>query len=67
MSMSELVSALSPTTFTQIATVLFVAVFVTQAARALSRRQRSAHEVAGALPLADDDRPHTAVPARGEP
>lgn len=59
MSMSELVSALSPSTFTQIATVLFVAVFVTQAWRALSRRQRPAHEAAGALPLADDDRPTT--------
>jgi cbb3-type cytochrome oxidase subunit 3 len=57
MSMSELVSALSPSTFTQIATILFVAVFLTQAARALSRRQRPAHDEAQALPLTDDDRP----------
>lgn len=57
MSMTELVSALSPSTFTQIATVLFVAVFATQSVRALSRRQRAAHTEAEALPLADDDRP----------
>lgn len=59
MSMSELVSALSPSHFTQIATILFVVVFVTQAARALSRRRRDALEAAGGMPLADDDRPAT--------
>jgi cbb3-type cytochrome oxidase subunit 3 len=57
MSMTELVSALSPSTFTQIATVLFVLVFATQAWRALSRRSRAAHQEAQALPLAADDRP----------
>jgi hypothetical protein len=57
MSMTELVSALSPSTFTQIATVLFVAVFATQSYRALSRRMRAAHAEASALPLAADDRP----------
>jgi cbb3-type cytochrome oxidase subunit 3 len=57
MSMTELVSALSPSTFTQIATVLFVLVFATQSYRALSRRMRAAHAEASALPLADDDRP----------
>ena len=62
MSMSELVSALSPSTFTQIATLLFVAVFLSQAVRALSRRQRPVHDAAQVLPLADDDHP-----ANGEP
>jgi cbb3-type cytochrome oxidase subunit 3 len=57
MSMTELMSALSPTTLTQIATILFIAVFTTQSARALSRRMRPAHAEASALPLADDDRP----------
>ena len=57
MSMTELMSALSPTTLTQIATILFIAVFTTQSVRALSRRMRPAHAEASALPLADDDRP----------
>ena len=58
--MSDLVSALSPTTFTQIATVLFVATFLAVTLRALSRGQKPAQEAARALPLTDDD-----VPNRG--
>jgi len=57
MSMSELVSRLSPATFTVIATLLFLAVFVAMAARALSRRQRPVQDAARSLPLCDDDRP----------
>ncbi len=55
MRLSELMSAMSPTRFTEIALLLFLAVFAAVAVRAFGRgaRQRSAE--AAALPLYDDD------------
>lgn len=54
MRLSELISRLSPTQFTEIAMVLFLAVFVAISIRALRRSARPIHEHAVGLPLADD-------------
>jgi len=55
---SELVSALSPTHFTQIALVLFVAVFVAVALRHGGKRRASEHAHCAQLPLSDDAGDH---------
>lgn len=54
MKLSDLVSALSPTQFTQIALLLFVAVFVAVAIRHGGKRRAAEHAACAALPLADD-------------
>ncbi len=57
--LSELVSALTPTHFTELALVLFVAVFAAVAIRHGGKRRAAEHAAAAQLPLADDagDRP----------
>ena len=55
--LSELVSALTPAQLTQIALVMFVAVFVAVAARHGSKRRRAEHAACARLPLADDAGP----------
>lgn len=52
--LSELVSALSPTHFAQIALVLFVGVFVAVAIRHAGKRRAAEHAACAQLPLADD-------------
>ena len=52
---SELVSALSPTQFTQLALVLFVAVFVGVTIRHGGKRRATEHAECAQLPLADDE------------
>jgi hypothetical protein len=52
--LSELVSALSPTHFAQIALVLFVGVFVAVAIRHGGKRRAAEHAECAQLPLADD-------------
>lgn len=52
---SEWISAMSPTTATQIALVLFVGVFVAVAIRHGRRSMHTVHAEASQLPLADDD------------
>jgi hypothetical protein len=54
MRLSELVSRMSPTTFTEIALVMFLAVFALMASRAYSRKARAEHGAYAALPLCDD-------------
>lgn len=54
MRLSELISHLSPTRLTEIAMVLFLAVFIAVGVRALRRSQRPLHDHALGLPLADD-------------
>ena len=54
MRLSELISRLSPSQFTEIAMVIFLAVFVAITIRALRRSARPIHEHAAGLPLADD-------------
>jgi hypothetical protein len=51
---SEVVSALSPTQFAQLALVLFVAVFVAVAIRHGGKRRAAEHAACAELPLADD-------------
>ena len=51
---SEWVSAWTPTTFTELALVLFVAVFAAVAIRESSKRRASQHADTAQLPLADD-------------
>lgn len=51
---SELVSALSPTHFTQIALLLFVAVFAAVTVRHAGKRRATEHAECAQLPLADD-------------
>jgi hypothetical protein len=51
---SELVSALSPTHFTQLALLLFVAVFVAVAIRHGGKRRAAEHAECARLPLLDD-------------
>ena len=51
---SELVSALSPTQFTQLALILFMAVFVAVAIRHGGKRRAAEHAECAQLPLADD-------------
>lgn len=54
MRMSELVSALSPTQYTELALVLFLAVFIAVAIRHGGKRRASEHASCAQLPLADD-------------
>jgi hypothetical protein len=54
MRLSELISHLSPSQLTEVAMVIFLAVFVAVGLRAVRRSQRPLHEHALALPLADD-------------
>ena len=55
---SELVSALTPTQFTQLALLLFVAVFIAVTIRHGGKRRHLEHTQCAALPLADDATPH---------
>lgn len=54
MKLSELVSAFSPTAFTEIALVIFLAVFVSVAIRHGGKRRAAEHARLAALPLEDD-------------
>ncbi len=54
MRLSEMIAHLSPSQFTEIAMVLFLAVFVAVSVRALRKNQRQIHDHAAELPLADD-------------
>lgn len=54
MRLSELVTHMSPSQLTEIAMVIFLAVFVAIGLRALRRSQRAVHDHAVELPLADD-------------
>ncbi|MEJ7600267.1 MAG: hypothetical protein WKG01_20325 [Kofleriaceae bacterium] len=57
MKLSELVSAMSPTQFTELALVLFVLVFVGVLFRHGGKRRASEHAACAQLPLADDAAP----------
>jgi cbb3-type cytochrome oxidase subunit 3 len=59
MRLSDLIPNLSPTQYTEIALVLFVAVFAAVGLRAFRRSQRAVHAEARAIPLADDATPRT--------
>jgi hypothetical protein len=52
--LSEVVSALSPTQFTQLALVLFMGVFVAVAIRHGGKRRAAEHAACAQLPLAED-------------
>ncbi|HEY5944886.1 MAG TPA: hypothetical protein VIV40_05315 [Kofleriaceae bacterium] len=52
--LSELVSALSPTQFTQLALVLFMGVFVSVVIRHGGKRRAAEHAECAQMPLADD-------------
>ena len=52
--LSELVSALTPTDFTELALVLFLMVFVAVAIRHGGKRRAAEHATCAQLPLADD-------------
>ena len=52
--LSEVVSALSPTQFAQIALVLFMGVFVAVAIRHGGKRRAAEHAACAQMPLADD-------------
>lgn len=54
---SEVVSAFSPTQFTELALVLFLAVFVAVAWRHGTKRRAAEHASCAQLPLADDEAP----------
>ena len=54
MTMSDLVSALSPTQYTELALALFVAVFVAVAIRHGGKRRAAEHAACAQLPLEDD-------------
>lgn len=51
---SELVSALSPTRYTEVALVLFVVVFAAVVIRHGGKRRAAEHAECAQLPLADD-------------
>lgn len=55
--LSELVSALTPADFTQLALILFMAVFIAVAIRHGGKRRQAEHTACAALPLADDATP----------
>jgi len=55
--LSELVSKLTPAQFTEIALVLFLAVFVAVAIRHGGKRRATEHAVCSQLPLDDDAAP----------
>ena len=52
--LSELVSALTPTAYTELALVLFLMVFVAVAIRHGGKRRAVEHAACALLPLADD-------------
>ncbi len=52
--LSELVSALSPTTYAELALVLFLAVFIAVAIRHGGKRRAVEHAACARLPLDDD-------------
>ena len=52
--LSEVVSALTPTHYTELALVLFLAVFVAVAIRHGGKRRAAEHAACAAMPLADD-------------
>ena len=54
MRLSELVSTLTPSQYTQFALVLFLAVFVAVAFRHGGKRRAAEHAACAQLPLADD-------------
>lgn len=54
MKLSELVSAFSPTQWTEIALVIFLAVFVAVAIRHGGKRRAAEHAACAQLPLEDD-------------
>jgi hypothetical protein len=54
MTMSDLVSALSPTQYTELALALFVGVFVAVAIRHGGKRRAAEHAECAQLPLHDD-------------
>ncbi len=54
MTMTDLVSALSPTQYTEIALGLFLAVYVAMALRHGTKRRALEHAACAQLPLADD-------------
>ncbi len=54
--LSELVSALTPSQFAEIALVLFIAVFVAVAVRHGGSRRADEHARCAQLPLTDDTR-----------
>jgi hypothetical protein len=56
--LSEVVSALTPTHYAQIALLLFVAVFVAVAIRHGGKRRAAEHAECAAMPLADDAGDH---------
>lgn len=53
--LSELVSALTPTQYTELATVLFVMVFLGVLVRHGGKRRAAEHALCAQMPLADDD------------
>ncbi len=54
MRLADLVSNMTPSTFTIIATIIFVTVFVAVVVRALSPSARAEHQRALQLPLDDE-------------
>jgi cbb3-type cytochrome oxidase subunit 3 len=54
MRLSELVSALSPTQYTELALVLFIGVFASVMYRHGGKRRAAEHAACAQLPLADD-------------
>ena len=54
MRLSELVSAFSPTQMTEIATLIFLAVFISVLFRHGGKKRAAEHAAAAALPLEDD-------------
>jgi len=57
MSLSELVSALTPSSGAQVGVIIFAALFGLICVRLWSRHQKAAFDAAKMLPLADDDPP----------
>lgn len=60
--LSDLVSALSPSQYTQLALILFVAVFAGVLIRHGGKRRAAEHAACAALPLADDAAPKGGAP-----
>ncbi len=54
MTMTDLVSALSPTQYAELALALFVAVFVAVVIRHGGKRRAAEHAACAQLPLSDD-------------
>jgi len=66
MRLSELVSRLTPTHYTELALILFLVVFVALGVRAFRRRHRDEFARAALLPLSDDP-PATGTDPGGTP